>query len=587
MGRVGAAGPSRRQFLAGAAVVGAGLLPRPARARAGGPKVAIVGGGIAGLTCALKLADRGIESTVYEASGRVGGRMFSNSNYFAGGQIAEWGGELIDSGHQTVRRLAKRFGLPLDDMQAAQPAGSVDLFHFFGSYYPKAQAELDFAPVFEAVAADEAAAPFPTLYDAFTPAGLALDQMSIYDWIESRVPGGHDAPLGALLDAAYAIEYAADTSHQAALNLIYLLAFQPAEGELAIFGESDEKFRIRGGNQRLPERIADELGERVVSGHRLARLARTAGGRYRLDFERAASTVEITADYVVLALPFAVLRDVDTDKAGFDALKDLAIQTQGAGRSGKLNVQFDERVWRGAGPWPGAGNGSSYSDTGYQGTWESTRAQPGACGILTFFSGGSVADAMRSTSAFATASSAAVRDDVAQALAQTAPVYPGLAAQYNGRATQSLPHKSPFFKSSYAYYQPGQYTSFAGHEAARQGGVFFCGEHTSIEFQGFMEGGAAEGKRAARQLAKLIEGNAFVEAEGEEADAETVDAAEGEGAGLGAAGVGPLLAAPVVPCGEVAARPEGAPGARARRPRRRSGQSELARRAERSLNASP
>jgi monoamine oxidase len=45
-----------------------------------------------------------------------------------------------------------------------------------------------------------------------------------------------------------------------------------------------------------------------------------------------------------------------------------------------------------------------------------------------------------------------------------------------------------------------QYTAFAGYEAVRQGGVLFAGEHTSIDFQGFMEGGAAEGRRAAREL---------------------------------------------------------------------------------------
>ncbi len=501
-------GPTRRQFLVAATAAGVGLGSRPARAGAGGggPKVAIVGAGIAGLTCALRLADRGIDATVYEASGRVGGRMFSNANYFAGGQVSEWGGELIDTGHRTVRRLAKRFGLKLDNLHAAQAEGSADVFHFFGSYYPKAQADLDFAAVFEAVAADEAAAPFPTLFDDFTPTGLELDRMSVYDWIESRVPGGHDSPLGALLDTAYAGEYAADTERQAALNLIYLLAFQPDEGELAIFGESDEKFHIRGGNQRLPERIADCLGDRVVAGHRLARLARTPGGRYKLAFERAGSTLDVVADYVVLALPFAVLREIDTDDAGFDALKELAIQTQGAGHSGKLNVQFAGRPWVGKGPWPGASNGSSYADAGYQGSWDATRAQAGQRGILTFFSGGSVADAMKGGAAFATTSSAAVREDVARAIAQIAPVYPGLAGLYEGRATQSLPHKSPFFRSSYAYYEPGQYTSFAGHEAAAQGRVFFCGEHTSIDFQGFMEGGASEGRRAARELAKMIRG---------------------------------------------------------------------------------
>jgi monoamine oxidase len=41
----------------------------------------------------------------------------------------------------------------------------------------------------------------------------------------------------------------------------------------------------------------------------------------------------------------------------------------------------------------------------------------------------------------------------------------------------------------------------------RQGSVLFCGEHTSIDFQGFMEGGASEGRRAARELANLIIGD--------------------------------------------------------------------------------
>jgi hypothetical protein len=50
-------------------------------------------------------------------------------------------------------------------------------------------------------------------------------------------------------------------------------------------------------------------------------------------------------------------------------------------------------------------------------------------------------------------------------------------------------------KASYAYYRVGQYTKFAGYEKARQSRVYFCGEHTSNDFQGFMEGGASEGER--------------------------------------------------------------------------------------------
>jgi monoamine oxidase len=98
-----------------------------------------------------------------------------------------------------------------------------------------------------------------------------------------------------------------------------------------------------------------------------------------------------------------------------------------------------------------------------------------------------------------------VRTDAAIAQSQIAPVYPGL--WWNGKATQSLPHKSSFFQASYSYYKVGQYTAFGGSERLRQGGVLFCGEHTSIDFQGFMEGAASEGQRAARQLARLIVGD--------------------------------------------------------------------------------
>ena len=497
-------GFSRRQILGGVAAGAAVLaLPRGLRA-ATQPTVAIVGGGIAGLTCALTLRDKGYASTVYEVSGRVGGRMFSNrSGYFAGGQVSEWCGELIDTGHHTVRNLAARFSLPLDDLLGAEPNKSTETYYFNGRYYAKTDADADFHNILGALRADVDGAGYPTLYNSFTPTGFALDQMSIYDWIETRVPGGHGAPLGQLLDTAYNIEYGADTRDQSALNLVYLLGFQPTATRLDIFGASDERFHIRGGNEQLPEAIASNLGPSTVkTGYRLVRLKQTSGSRYVLTFDRAGGTFETTVDFVVLAIPFATLADVDTAQAGFDALKKKAIAQLGRGHNGKLHLQFDTRGWLGSGPWPGIANGSSYSDTGYQASWEVSRAQAGTPGILVQYSGGSVTDAMRSTSAFATASDPRVVQDAERGLAQFAPVYPGLA--WNGKATQSLPHKSPFFNNSYSYWKVGQYTSFSGYEGVAQGGVYFCGEHTSQDFQGFMEGGASTGKATGTALIKLL-----------------------------------------------------------------------------------
>ncbi len=495
---------SRRGFLAGAgaAAVGAlgGGLPALARSPKGDPKVVIVGAGIAGLTCALSLKDQGIASTVYEAAGRVGGRMFSNTNGWAQGQVSEWCGELIDTGHKTVRGLARRFNLPLDNLIKAQPKKSEDTCFLSQHYYTKAQADLDFAPVFDAVTADEASAPFPTTYDSFTPAGQALSAMNIRQWINTRVPGGHTSQLGKLLELAYIIEYGADVHDQSALNLVYLLAYQPKPDELAVFGESDETFHLQGGNERLPRAIAENLGPDVVrTGRRLERLRQTSGGRYQLTFSLGNGTDEVTADLVVLALPFAVLKHIDTDNAGFDNLKRKAIRELGEGRNGKTQLQFKSRLWNAQGS-----NGSSYSDTGYQAGWDVTRAQAGLNGILVFYSGGSVTSSMRSATAFSTATNSDAVADAVDALQRAERVFPGLSAAWNGKTTQSLPHLSPFMKASYAYYKVGQYTSFAGYEGQKQGGVYFCGEHTSQDFQGFMEGGASEGARAAKQVANKI-----------------------------------------------------------------------------------
>jgi monoamine oxidase len=496
-------GVSRRTLLttAGAAAA-ATVVPRFSLA-AGAPTVVIVGGGIAGLNCALQLADVGIRSTLYEASGRIGGRMFSNNSYWDANQVTEWCGELIDTGHTTVRKLAKRFDLPLDNLLGAQPSRSDDIYYFSRRYYAKSQADRDFGAVARIIAQDAAAAGFPTTFDSSTAAGRALDRMSVYDYIERRIPGGHRSPLGALLDVAYAIEYGADSTEQSALNVIFLLGFQPNASALSVFGESDEKFHIRGGNQQLPEAIARSLGDGTVHlGHRMTRLAETANGRYKVTFARTGGVTEVTADFVVLALPFAVLNQLDISRAGFDALKHQAIAEQGRGHNGKLHLQYANREWLGTGAWPGVSNGSSYADTGYQVTWEVTRAQAGTPGVLVFYSGGSATDAAATGPAFALANNGGVQADAAVAQSQIAPVYPGLL--WNGKATQSLPHKSPFFGASYSFYRTGQYTTFGGYEQVRQGGVLFCGEHTSIDFQGFMEGAAAEGERAAKQLLNLL-----------------------------------------------------------------------------------
>src|SRR5262249_23092572 len=147
------------------------------------------------------------------------------------------------------------------------------------------------------------------------------------------------------------------------------------------------------------------------------------------------------------------------------------------------------------GPWD-ISNGSSYADTGYQNTWDSTRAQPGRSGILIDYTGGNIGASFTGDPT----DTKIVADYAERALGQLEPVFPGLTSQWNRRATLSTPWKDPFLLGSYSYWKVGQYTLFAGAERERSNNCHFAGEHCSIDFQGYMEGAAQEGERAANEI---------------------------------------------------------------------------------------
>jgi monoamine oxidase len=421
--------------------------------------------------------------------------MFSDTTSWANGQVTEHCGELIDSGHKTILKLAKRFKLPVDDLAAAEPPHSTETYFFFGQYYSRPQANADFNAVYKAVKQDLNAAGYPTLYNHYKSAGLALDHMSVFDWIESRVPGGHSSPLGQLLDVAYNIEYGAETTQQSSLNLVYLLAYN-SPGQFSLFGQSDERYHVRGGNDQLPAAIASILPSTgIQTGTSLTAIALNSDGTYALSLNKGSSPFTVTADRVILTIPFSVLRSLDYSQAGFNNVKITGIQELGYGTNSKLHLQFVDRYWNQSGPWD-IGTGSSYADTGYQNTWDVTRAQPGETGILVDYTGGNIGASFTGN----TNQPGVIQVYATQFLAQLEPVFPCISSRWNSRATLDTPWRSPYLLGSYSYWKVGQYTSFSGSEKERSGNCHFAGEHCSTDFQGYMEGGASEGARAANEI---------------------------------------------------------------------------------------
>jgi monoamine oxidase len=480
---------TRRTFVreAGVAAFGLTALGRfAASARASGePRIVVVGAGLAGLTCAYRLRQAGYNVDLHEASSRAGGRCWTIRGAFAEGQIAEHGGEFIDTGHDAMRGLVRELGFRLDDLPRTEQSGTEVLGFFDGHPYSYAAMAADFKVAWPTLKRDVAEADYPTTYYQSTPRGRELDAMSIIDYLDEAIPGGSSSKLGQLLDVAYTIEYGADSAKQSSLNLLYLLGYSGPK--LRIFGESDERFHVAGGNDQVPAALASELGNDIAYGSELVSVTKRSGGDFSLGFREDGRTRTVTADKVVLALPFAIIRrSVDISRAGFSNRKRTAIAEQGMGTNSKLHVQFDRRHWRDLGS-----NGETYSDTGYQNTWEVTRAQSGTAGILVDYTGGAIGASFGT----GTPSSRAK-----QFLAQIEPVLPGITRRWNGRATIDYWPGYEWTRGSYAYWKVGQYIRFAGVESEQQGNCHFAGEHTSLDFQGYLNGAVESGERAAGEI---------------------------------------------------------------------------------------
>ncbi len=484
----------RRAFLASTAAIGAGACaPRaaePTAPRSGsGPDpskrnldVAVVGGGTAGLHAALRLAQAGLDVRLFEASERLGGRMYTTQG-FLDEQLIERGGEFVDTNHRVLFALASEFRLQLDDLAKAQPEGidSGNLYFIGGQKISERQILDSFKNLMPAIVAAPAEGPAYERLDR---------EYSMQSWLEKHA----DPLLVRVMAPAYVPEFGLEMDEMSVLPLIETFrdGMYEDDGRWALFGDSDEAYHFHRGSDAVPRMLAQALGPgRIEMGQPLAALARKADA-YRLSF---AGGGEVSAKRVVLALPFSTLRLVDLSRAGFSARKLEMIRALGYGTNSKLMSGYRVKSWHAAQKHSGAvitdlGDGPGAE---IQNLWDTSLGQPGDAGILTNFVGGRAGITM---------GKGTDEEQWRKRLIHADALLPGLGAAYiAGKASRELWPSSRWALGSYACYKPGQAVN-ADIAMAVEGGVHFCGEHTSVEVQGFMEGAAESGARAAAEVLK-------------------------------------------------------------------------------------
>jgi monoamine oxidase len=477
---------TRRQLAAGAAQLAVlGTLGAcsegDASERRGDATIAIIGAGIAGLHCAYRLQQSGASCVVFEAAGRVGGRMFSARDEAYDGQIIELGGELIDSNHATLFALADELGIVLDD-RLADEGIQADVWFVNGVEVPEATVVAQFTAVAgRMVDAVDAA-------DSDDESFAEIDETPLADWLDENVPAADYPELNAILHAAYRGEFGLETSEQSSLNMLYLIGADEPE-PFRIFGASDERYHAREGSQAFPQALADALEPGRLKLR--SKLVEVSGGGERgftlkLVDTKTGSASEHEFDHVVFALPFSVLRNVKLD-VPLEPLKRQIIDELGYGTNTKIMGQFATRIWR----EEHSKSGAVTSDLPLQQTWDSSIGQPGPRGILTNFLGGQ---------AGVDAGEGDAESYYTGILTDLERIFPGVEAAYRGGSARRMHWPSyEHTRGSYTCYRPGQW-SFWEQEGVREGNLHFCGEHTSADFQGWMEGGAETGALVACEL---------------------------------------------------------------------------------------
>ncbi|MFS0701436.1 flavin monoamine oxidase family protein [Cellulomonas sp. 179-A 4D5 NHS] len=469
----------------------------------GGVRVAVVGGGFAGLMAAWYLDRCGVDVTVFEAASRIGGRVVTDRT-FVRPHVIEAGAELIGENHPLWMLLATRLGLTLDPV-TEYPDGRL---RFRGR---------------DVVGADRAAMETEVLELQRALGALAVTLSETEPWLDRRAAAWDAVSVASALgtlrggrppgplarrwfEFTLGNDNCAPIDRQSFLGLLSSVsAARMGSTPRGMLGYwlSTETHRCRGGNDLLGTRLADGLTvrrETVVTQVQVRPSFRRAvavvselppargpelwgpGGRPGPRVERF--------DFAVLTAPPTVWAGIRFDPP-FPAAPRMLVH----GPAVKFLTRYPTRFWERQRPpeqFPAARAddvGSVWEGTDNQGP-QRTPVDPDAGGgpyALSVFSGGGFVQA------------------VGDYPAKLAALFPhGRPGPPPATLWCDWP-TTPYVMTGYAVPARGQAsTVFPAQLRPHEGALYFAGEQTSSGFFGYMEGALQSGARAARDIVQRV-----------------------------------------------------------------------------------
>ena len=438
----------------------------------------VVGAGLAGLTAAYELEQRGYNVVILEARDRVGGRM---GTLDMGDQHGETGGELLDSKkvHTEMFRYAKKFKVEMVDVGYWENGVEEGAYYIDGKLIPYGDFKSELGrPVkremdrfWNAVEDLSLLIPDHTRPD-LAPDAQILDQMNMQDWINDL----NLHPTAKKL-AEHHVRAEYDEPHDVS---VLWMAHQSKVYE-NVGDNKIEVIRFMEGGRAFAQAYVDHIDGPVLLNHAVTKIRQNDKG-----VVVTASGSKFKADVAVVTVPLTVL-DKITFKPALPANKQAAAENLNYGSHTKVLIEYSKRFWLDLNV-----GGDTVSDLPIGWTWESTERQVDTTGgILIAYSSGDFTDNQINWSDAAL---------IADKVAQIAIMYPG-SAQYFESASVHAWHREEWIMGGFLAYGPGQVTQYWNAFIEPAGKVYFAGEHTDDAYVGYLEGAVRSGMRVAKQIA--------------------------------------------------------------------------------------
>src|SRR5690606_36306854 len=145
-----------------------------------------------------------------------------------------------------------------------------------------------------------------------------------------------------LFTAAFTSEFGLDCTEQSTLNLLDMIDPDTSAG-FKPFGNSDERYRIQGGNSKIIEGVTDKIGEeRIETNYEVSVINENDEGVYQIKF---ANNEEVLARKIVCTIPFTILRKIKLNLKNISQEKKKCIDELGYGMNTKLVLGYNGTPW--------------------------------------------------------------------------------------------------------------------------------------------------------------------------------------------------------------------------------------------------